>query len=241
MSAADRALLFGTMNPCLSAAVLGVALVAAAPAAHADPADTVRRFAESEAAATLAPQGLRAEISVGRVNPNPRLALCRRSAAFLPPGGRLWGRSVVGLRCLEGADWSFTVPVHVRVFGPALVAGRPLAANQPIDSAALLEAEVDLTRHTQALVSEPAELEGRVLGRAIAAGQPILQSALRAPQVVAAGDMVRVEGLGHGFSLTLSGQALSAAQDGQTVRVRTEAGKVVNGTARAGRVVEVAL
>ena len=44
-----------------------------------------------------------------------------------------------------------------------------------------------------------------------------------------------------GFAITASGQALGQAAEGQTVRVRTELGKVLTGVAREGRTVDVAL
>lgn len=215
-------------------------LLAAAPTAWAaDPAEAVRAFAEREIGQSLAPQGLRAEIQVGRLPPRARGQDCQRAEAFLAPGAKLWGRGYVGLRCVAGADWSLMVPVNVRVFGPALVTSRPQAAGQPIDATSLIESEVELTRLNQAVVSELADLEGRVLSRPLPAGQPVPVSALRAPQVIAAGEWVRVVGSGLGFTVTLSGTALANAQDGQIVRVRTEAGKVISGTARPGRVVEV--
>ncbi len=226
---------------CLAAAGLCLALATGAAAAPLAPADAVRALAEKEANAALGPQGLRAEVSVGRIKLPSQTGECRRSTAFVPAGARLWGRSHIGLRCLEGADWSMLVPVHVRVYGPALVTSRPLPAHQPIDTESLSRVEVELTRQTQAVVAEAAELEDRVTSRPIGAGQLIPLSALKAPQVIAAGDMVRVVSAGQGFSVSLTGQALSAAQDGQRVRVRTDAGKVVSGIARPGRVVEVVL
>ncbi|MEG0820117.1 MAG: flagellar basal body P-ring formation chaperone FlgA [Burkholderiaceae bacterium] len=220
-----------------------VALCAAAASAAADPltpAESVRRLAERQAQATLAPQGLRADISVGRIHPRA-LSECQRSEAFLPPGVRLWGRSHIGLRCVEGADWTLLVPVQVRVFGPALVTSRPLPVNQPIDTASLSPAEVELTRQSLGVVANVAELDGQVLSRPIGAGQVIPLAALKAPQVITAGEMVKVVGVGRGFAVSLTGRALTAAQDGQLVRVRTEAGKIVSGIARAGGRVEVVL
>lgn len=215
-------------------------LLAAPPAAWAaDPSEIVRAFAAREMGQSLAPQGLRAEVQVGRLPARARGQDCQRSEAFLAPGTKLWGRGYVGLRCLAGADWSLMVPVNVRVFGPALVTSRPQAAGQMLDPASLIESEVELTRLNEAVVSELSQAEGRVLARQIPAGQAVPLSALRAPQVIAAGEWVRVVGSGFGFTVTLSGTALANAQDGQVVRVRTESGKIISGTARNGRVVEV--
>jgi flagella basal body P-ring formation protein FlgA len=50
---------------------------------------------------------------------------------------------------------------------------------------------------------------------------------------------VRVIGNGRGFSISAEAIALASAQEGQAVRVRTDSGRVLSGTARAGRQVEV--
>jgi flagella basal body P-ring formation protein FlgA len=56
---------------------------------------------------------------------------------------------------------------------------------------------------------------------------------------VGQGEPVRVVGHGNGFSISADGVALASATAGQSVRVRTESGRIVTGTARAGRLVEV--
>jgi flagella basal body P-ring formation protein FlgA len=131
------------------------------------------------------------------------------------------------------------VPVTVRVFGPALVAARPLAAGHAIAAADLATAEVDWTREPQGVLTDVGQLDGRVAARPIAAGQPIPLAALRVPQALVAGDQVRVIGRGTGFSVTAQAVAMAAAQDGQPVRVRLESGRILTGTARAGRIVDL--
>jgi flagella basal body P-ring formation protein FlgA len=131
------------------------------------------------------------------------------------------------------------MPVTVRVFGPALVAARPLAANTPVGPDDLAPMEVEWTREPQGVVTDIAQLDNRVLSRPLAAGQPLPLAALRAPQVISAGDPVKVTGRGRGFAVTVDAIAMTSAQDGQSVRVRTDAGRIITGTARGGRRVEV--
>ena len=220
----------------------GVTLAAAFGAAHAAasvhvPPD-LRLFVENHAAAG-AGSNARIEVTLGELNPRLQLAPCARIDPFLPAGARLWGRSHIGLRCREGATWSVQLPVTVRVFGPALVAARPLAPNTPLASDDVAEAEVEWTRESQGVATDAAQLDNRVLTRPVAAGQPLPLAALRAPQVIAAGDPVKVLGQGRGFAVSAEATALAPALEGQSVRVRTESGRIVTGTARAGRRVEV--
>lgn len=181
----------------------------------------------------------RVEVTLGQLDPRLQLAPCARVEPFIPANARLWGRSHVGLRCTQGATWSVQMPVTVRVFGPALVATRPLAAHAPVGADDVTLAEVEWTREPQGVVTDPAQLDNRVPTRPIAIGQPLPLAALRAPVVISPGDPVKVLGQGQGFAVSADAVALAAAQDGQPVRVRTESGRVLTGTARSGRRVEV--
>jgi flagella basal body P-ring formation protein FlgA len=225
--------------------LLTVAWVAVAPWAHgaasaAAVSEVARAWAEREAAARAPAQPSRVDVDVGRIASRASAPPCSQLEAFLPHGARLWGRTRVGVRCAEGGAWSIQVPVTVRIYGPALVAARPLAALQPVAIEDLREAEVEWTREPQGVAIDASHLDSRVLTRALAVGQPVPMAALRAPQVIVGGDPVKLIGQGRGFSISAAAVALSAALDGQTVRVRTDSGKILTGTARAGRIVEIA-
>jgi len=72
---------------------------------------------------------LRPEIVLGALDSRLRLAECYRVEPYLPPGTRLWGRSRIGLRCVDGpVRWNVFLPVTVRAWGPAWVLKRPVTA-----------------------------------------------------------------------------------------------------------------
>lgn len=184
--------------------------------------------------------GVRVEVRLGRLRAGTRLAPCARIEPFLPPNARLWGRGYVGARCTQGASWTTMIPVTVSVYAPALVANLPLAMGsipQPTD---FRIEEVDWTRTPGTPVADPALLAGRSLGRPLSAGQVLQANDLRVPQTVAAGDPVHIRVVGHGFSISARGYAMTGGGEGQSLRVRTEAGKMLVGTVRE-RTVEVRL
>lgn len=201
--------------------------------------ESVRMHVLREAATAAGGTQSRIDVVVGEVDSRLRLAPCARTEVFLPAGARFWGRAFAGIRCIEGASWSINLPVTVRVFGPALVAARALSAGSLVQADDVRSAEVEWTRESQGVVTAAAQLEQRVLARAVATGQPIPLNALRAQQAVGQGEPVRVIGRGTGFSINVEGVALGSAGAGQTVRVRTDSGKVLTGVARTGRLVEV--
>lgn len=251
----------------LRIALLALALGAASPLAAATPAGAppatspvpeatvqLQRWIEESAAATWAMRlpagpgnedgtsgaGLRVEVRVERPNPRMRLAPCARIEPFLPPNARLWGRSYVGVRCVEGAAWSTMIPVTVSVYGPALVASLPLPMGASPRAADFRIEEIDWTRTSGVPVADPALLAGRSIGRPLPAGQVLLANDLRVPQTITAGDPVRIRLIGTGFSISASGVAMAGAGEGQSLRVRTETGRMLVGTVRE-RAVEVKL
>ncbi len=202
------------------------------------PTDVVRRFVENEVGRVEG--AARIDITIGEADPRLHLAPCERTEPFLRSGARLWGRSFVGLRCVAGAQWTISIPVQVRVYGDALVAAHRLAAGQPIGEADVRTEEIEWTGQPQGVARDASELQHRVPARPIEAGRPIGLALLTDVPAVSQGDPVKLVGLGSGFSITTDGVALSAAPAGQSVRVRVESGKILTGTAREGRIVEVA-
>ena len=201
------------------------------------PADAIRRLVEIELARSE--PKLRAEISVGEVDPHLRLTPCERAEPFLRAGTRLWGRSFVGYRCLQQPGWTVSVPVTVRLYGPALVATQSLPAMQAIAADALRQQEVEVTKEASGVVLTVGQLEDRVCTRPLQIGQPIPMNCLRTVPAVGQGDPVKLVGVGSGFTITTDATALSTVAAGETVRVRTDSGRTISGTARKGRIVEV--
>lgn len=184
----------------------------------------------------------RVDIEIGKLDPRLRLAPCRRIEPQLPANGALWGRTRIGLRCVEGErPWQVWLPVTVKVFAPALVPVRALPAGTVLSAEHLQTAEVDWAEQSAAPFTQTAGLLGRTLGHALQPGQAVRATDLRQRQWFAAGDTVRLRARGDGFSVSGEGQALGAGIEGQSVRVRTESGRVLTGLPVAAHQVEVSL
>jgi flagella basal body P-ring formation protein FlgA len=184
----------------------------------------------------------RMEVEIGKLDPRLRLAPCRRIEPQLPTHGALWGRTRIGLRCVEGERaWQVWLPVTVKVFAPALVSVRALPAGTVLSAEHLQTAEVDWAEHAATPFTQAAGLLGRTLGHAMQPGQAVRAADLRVRQWFAAGDTVRLRAHGDGFSVSGEGLALGAGIEGQSVRVRTESGRVLTGLPVAAHQVEVTL
>ena len=222
---------------------LAAALSAAAASAQPTPADLERAFALlRQAAAAQAPAGARIEVIAGAADPRLKLAECARAEAHLPPGAAVWGRTRVGLRCVQGAvAWSVYWPVTVQVWAPAPVLRTVLAAGTVLAEGDLILAVTDWAAGNTPPLIKASDWIGRTLARHVIVGQALRAADLRAHQWFASGEQVQVVALGTGFSVAASGRALSPGIEGQPVRVMTDDGRTLVGKAVGVRQVEVAL
>jgi len=203
--------------------------------------ETMARTGASAATAGQA-QGVRVEVKVGKLDPRLRLAPCMHIATYLPPGLPVWGSTRIGLRCTQGTKlWNVSIPIQVSVYAQATVLKAALAAGTVLDASQLGQAEVDIAAEPGAAVSDPMLAVGRTLGRSLAAGATLRQVDLKARQFFAAGETVRVTALGPGWQVVTEGQAVGAGIEGQSVHVRTEAGRLLTARPTGDRQVEVTL
>jgi len=209
----------------------------AAPPAGSDPVTgTIERFLREQT------RGLpgTVETAIGQLDPRMQTSACAAPQVFLPPGNRLWGKTMVGVRCPAPNSWTIYVPVQVSVRGDYLVTARTLAAGQAIADTDLATRQGDLTTLPAGFLTSPAQAVGKTMKNGLAAGLPLRTDQLLAPPVILQGQDVRLIYRGNGFSASNEGKALNSAAEGQLVRARTASGQTVSGTARSGGTVEVA-
>lgn len=234
----------------LGALLMMTALYFTRPAhaqAAADPAADLGPLTQrwlDDALARNQPAGLplRMEVSVGALDSRLRLAPCARVEPYLPAGSRLWGRTRLGLRCVQGVTaWNVFLPVTVKAFGPAWVLAGNVAPGATLTAQDAVEDEVDWAAEAAPVMANPDLWVGQVAARQLIAGQTIRQSMVRAPLLFRAGALVKVTARGPGYAVTSAGQAMSAGAAGETVRIRMDNGKIIGGVVNESGSIEVAL
>jgi len=233
---------------CALGAVLAAAGVQAqTPGQGLDPAvlAQVREMAQASARAVMPPQA-RVDVQLGQLDPRLKLAACRQVQPYLPIGLQMWGRTRIGLRCLDGqsgglARWNVSLPVTVKVYARALVAATPLPAGAVLTQDQLAAAEIDIAAEAGAVFTDAAQLLGRTLSRPVGLGEALRSGSLKQRQWFAAGDTVLVRASGPGYAVAGEGRAVTAGLEGQDVKIRFENGRTVTGRAVGDRRVEVLL
>jgi len=185
---------------------------------------------------------LRMVVQVGALDSRLSLAPCGQIEPYLPLGTRLWGRSRIGLRCVDGrARWNVFLPVQVQAFGPTWVMRSEVSAGAVLRAEDAVLAEVDWAQQNQTVLADPDAWVGQTATRTLRTGEALRHGMVKPSQVFAAGAMVRIIAQGRGFSVTSGGQALSAGVVGEMARIRVDNGRVVSGQVLDMRTVVVKL
>ena len=223
---------------CCKQGVLAAACVLAAVSVHAQSLEQVSQQwlnnALAQGSTSQQELPLRLEVELGRLDPRLNLAPCARMEPYLPNGSKLWGRTRIGIRCLEGSRlWNVFMPVTVKAWGPAWVLTNNVGMGEVLGAQDAMQSDVDWAAETAAVIALPDDWVGQTAARPLSSGQALRQGMVRAPQLFKAGAQVKVVASGSGFQVTSSGQALSPGGQGQTVRIRMDNGRIVSGTVNA--------
>lgn len=185
---------------------------------------------------------LRMQAEVGSPDSRLRLAACGNVEAYLPVGARLWGRSRVGVRCVDGMNrWNITLPVVVAATGKAWVMRGHVAAGALVTEADVMESEVDWAEDVNPVLADRSLWVGQTATRLLSTGQTLRQGMVKPAQVFQAGAFVRVLAQGPGFQVSSQAQALSAGVVGQPARVRMDNGRVASGVVLDVKTVQIEL
>ena len=89
------------------------------------------------------------------------------------------------------------------------------------------------------IITDEAQIVGKVLKFSISAGHLLKQDMFRLPYAVTQGQSVQVISGGAGFKLRTEGQAMNNAAAGQPAQVKVPSGKVISGIAKSNGIVEI--
>ncbi|WP_050462275.1 flagellar basal body P-ring formation chaperone FlgA [Herbaspirillum autotrophicum] len=178
-------------------------------------------------------------IAVDPVDPRLILPACAAPQAFMPNGGRLWGKTSIGIKCTAPSPWVIYVRATVQVIAEYIVTSAPLAQGQTIGPNDISKVRGDLSALPNGIITEESQAIGRTVATSLALGTPLRQDTLRSQRVVQQGQAVRVVSIGPGFQISTEARAMSNATEGQLAQARTPAGQVVSGIAKAGGILEI--
>lgn len=184
-------------------------------------------------------QGMPGKISfkIEPIDTRMAFSACPNLEAFLPTGASLLGKTSIGVRCNEKNGWSLFVPVSVTTTINMLLSSKPLQQGQVIGAGDFSIQSGEVSQ--PGIVTDEAQIIGKVLKISISAGQLLKQDMFRPPYVITQGQTIQLISQRQGFTLRTEGQAMNNAATGQPVQVKVASGKVISGFAKTSGIVEV--
>ncbi|MEO6558121.1 MAG: flagellar basal body P-ring formation chaperone FlgA [Burkholderiaceae bacterium] len=181
----------------------------------------------------------KAEITVGQIDPRLSMTACAAREPFIPRGGKVWGKTTVGVKCTAPEPWTIYVQANIAVIADYIATSKPISQGQIIGTDEIAVLQGDLSLLPPGIITDAAQAVGKSSAVSIPAGTPLRQDSLRNLPAVRQGQIVRLVSEGAGFQISSEGKALNTASEGQPAQARTQSGQTVNGIAREGGIIAV--
>lgn len=166
-------------------------------------------------------------------------AQCEHLQPFLPSGMRLRSRMTVAVRCQAPQTWTLHVQAELSITGFYYISNRSIRVGETLSLDDLVAREGDLLRLAPNTIIDPSLAIGYITTQRINTGNTIRSTALRDPQSIQRGQMVRTVARGIGFVATGEGQALQSGAPGSQIQIRASSGQVISGTVIDAQTVQI--
>lgn len=178
-------------------------------------------------------------IVMGQIDPRLNLPACDDPSAFLPQGGKINGKTTLGIRCTTPKPWNIFVAAQVQLIGEYLVAATPLAQGHVVAESDIKKVSGDVMGLPAGSVTNQEYVIGKTLQQSVPAGATFKTTGLKNALAIQQGQTVKIIAAGKSFNVSTDGQAIGSAAEGQIAKAKTASGQLVTGIAKAGGVLEV--
>jgi flagella basal body P-ring formation protein FlgA len=131
--------------------------------------------------------------------------------------GQLQRQNTVRILCSDQNGWQLFVPAKISLYVNAVAVSRQLPAGSYLSSDILVQTDTELLQSRGAIINEARLIVGARTKRALNAGQILTQNDLC---LVCKGDVVTIEGVSNGLSVTTQATALQDGTLGDEVKVQ---------------------
>src|SRR6185437_5714876 len=157
------------------------------------------------------------EIAVDGLDPRLQFPDCPALSVTLPPDNAATMSAKVSC---ESPVWSVYVPVHLHAWVEAVVAASNLAPNRALSPRDVTRGRVDLFAGRNGILTDPREVEGKILRAGLPMGSPILSPLLDLPVTVHRGQRVVMTLSDASMTIKTTGVALEDGRIGDNITVQ---------------------
>lgn len=227
--------------------LVSAAAILAAQTTMAEPMEShqsIRAAAESFIAAeVLASYDVMPTVEAGRLDSRLKLAPCDQPLETnLPPGGRMLGNAIVGVRCSGTKPWNIYVPVKVSLYESVVVTANPMSSGQVISAGDVKLIERDVTRLHSGYFSGTTDVVGKKVKRSLPLGAVITGTMLREAIAIKRGQRISLVSGSGGLQVRMTGVAMADGAAGDRIEVRNLSSKrVIEGVVLSSADVQVGM
>ena len=205
---------------------------------HQNIIESARQFLDANIDKT---QFSRVNIQMSQLDPRLRLSQCALPlTSTLAPGSQFSGKTTVHLRCNSTSPWTVYISAQIRLFSKVLQTSTPLTRGHIITSSDLIAVEEDLSRIRYGYFINKKNLVGKQLKRQLAQGRVIKANYVKSKTLVKRGELVSIIAENKGYSVKMTGTAMSSGALGDRIQVKnTSSKRVVEGTIKQAGVVSI--
>lgn len=168
------------------------------------------------------------ETTIAAIDPRLQLPRCPAIDVALPPTN---AAAMTAKVSCDQPRWTMYVPVRLHAWADAVVAATNLAPNRAVTSRDLTRGRVDLYNGNGGVMTNPSEIEGKILRVGVTAGAPILSPFLDLPVVVRRGQKVIVTLVDGTMTIKATALALEDGRVGDNIAVQNpDSQKTVHAT-----------
>lgn len=225
---------------CVIAAIATLAAAASrqgVAAAETQDLATIRSAVERAAAARIAMNGADVQIEVSAIDSRLQLPACPSLGIDLPPNTT--ASMTAKVTCIQ-PQWTIYVPLRVHAWTEAIVAAGNLPPNRALSAGDFSRGKVDIFAAPGGVITDPKQVQGKILRAGLVVGSPILSTMLDQPISVHRGQRVVLTASDSAMTVKTAGVAMEDGRVGDHISVQNpDSQKTVNATVTRDGGVEI--
>ena len=174
----------------------------------------------------------RTEIHMGKLDSRLKLAHCNSPLlTSLAPGSSFSGKTTVHVKCNSQSAWTIYINANIHLYSHVIHTAEPLEKGHVLSKTDLVLSEINLNQVRYGYFTDINRLVGKQLKRRLPQDKIIRVNYVKAPTLVKRGEIVNIVAENAGYSVKMSGTAMSNGAKGDRVQVRNlSSRRVIEGT-----------
>lgn len=196
---------------------------------HAAIIQAVQQFLESQPEIQ---QHSKYTLQIGHLDSRLRLNACDQPLeTYLSPGGKLSGKTSVGVRCTAPKPWALYVPATVNLITDVYRTVRPLPRDHIINEQDIVSVEYNASRLNYGYFTRKEDLIGKQTRRRLKQNQVITPNQITEALIIKRGEKISLIAKSDNFAIKMKGEALMNGVLGERIRVKNMSSKrIIEGT-----------